>query len=430
VVAEMSLQTVNQIVGMALVGRLGAASVAAIGLSMQPLFFAMALFTGISVGTTALIARFTGAGDVESANSVLNLSTLWAGFLAVLVGLVGFRYGPQLIAVMGGDPEVQLLGGQYLRSYAAGLGLMLLLMVLSAGLRGAGDTRTPMYANVLTAATNIPLTYAGVYGLPMAGVPAMGVAGAGLARTISTVLGGTVLLWALLGGKKVLRLRPRELLRPDWTLTARTLKVGIPAALERVVMSLGQLVYVRQVSALGTTAYAAHAIAVNAESLSYMPGFGFATSATTLVGQNLGAGRPDRATWSGWESWKLGAMVMGGMGVMFALFPAALMRIYTDDPEIIRLGAMCLRLVALSQVPMAAGFIFPGALRGAGDTRSVLAISAAGVWLVRLGLTFLCVRVLGLGLLGAWIAMVADWFFRGAVLARRFLAGKWQNLEI
>ena len=430
VVAEMSLETVNQIVGMAFVGHLGAEAVAAIGLSTQPLFLAMGLFRGLSVGTTALIARFIGSGDRQDANKVLNLSFVMAFIMAGALAVVALAYGPGLIALMGGEPEVQALGGLYLRNYAIGLAFMLVNMVLSSALRGAGDTHTPMYANTLVSLTNIPLTYAMVYGLPVLGLEPLGVGGAGWARSLSTSLGFVVLMVSLLGGRKVLQLKLSQLCRIDWPLAARTIRIGLPATLERFLISSGQILYVRQVSELGTLAYAAHAIAVNAESVSYMPGFGFATSATTLVGQNLGAGRPDRAMLSGWESWKLGATLMGFMGLLFLTIPHILLRIYTSDPEIIAMASMCLRIMALAQIPMAAGFIFPGALHGAGDTKSVLYVSTLGVWVVRLGLTFVLVQWLGLGLFGAWVAMACDWYFRGIILAKKFLAGRWRELRI
>ncbi len=430
VVAEMSLETVNQIVGMAFVGHLGAEAVAAIGLSMQPLFLAMGLFRGLSVGTTALVARFIGAQERQEANKVLNLSFILALVMAAGLSLVALTYGPRLIALMGGDAQVQALGGLYLHNYAIGLAFMLINMVLSSALRGAGDTHTPMYANTLVSVSNIPLTYAMVYGFPFMGIEAMGVGGAGWARSLSTSLGFIVLMISLLSGRRVLQLGIRQLLRIDWSLAARTIRIGLPATLERFLISSGQILYVRQVSALGTLAYAAHAIAVNAESVSYMPGFGFATAATTLVGQNLGAQRPDRAMLSGWESWKMGAVLMGFMGLVFLTIPHVLLRIYTSDPDIIRMASMCLRIMALAQIPMAAGFIFPGALHGAGDTKSVLYVSTLGVWVVRLGLTFLLVQVLQLGLFGAWVAMACDWYFRGSILAKKFLAGRWRELRI
>jgi putative MATE family efflux protein len=210
----------------------------------------------------------------------------------------------------------------------------------------------------------------------------------------------------------------------------RVLRVGLPAAAERAFTSGGQLAYARQVASLGTVAYAAHSLSLNAESFSYMPGMGFATAATALVGQNLGAGRPRDAERSAYVALWFALGTMGGMALLFFTIPGLFLRIYTTDARVIALGIPLLRIVAFTQFPEAVGFVIPGALRGAGDTVVVMVFTLVGMWVVRIGLTSLLVFGLGMGLPGAWLAMLADWVVRAALFLCRFRSGQWKSVRV
>ncbi len=428
VIAELVLQTVTQMADMIMVGRLGAACVAAVGLSNQPLHIAQGFFMGISVGTTALVARFIGAGDRKRANMVTAQSLVLATILAAALGTIGFLATPRLVRFMKAGPDVIPYGESYMRTLMPGLFMLVINMIASASLRGAGDTKYPMKVNILLNLCNLLGNYVLIYG--NLGFPAMGVTGAALATTIARGVGTLMLFWHVFSGRGVVTVRTGRRFRFDWGLIGRVVRIGLPASLERVSLSLGLAFYVRIVSSLGTSAYAAHAIAINAEGISYMPGFAFAVSATTMVGQALGAGRPDVAERAGWQSWKMSATVMGLMGAVLFFFPAMLVRLYVDDREIIALGASVLRIMACAQVPMSAAYVFMGALRGAGDTKAVLYVTMASVWLVRFLLAGLFVNVFGWGLTGAWYAMATDWAIRGLVSAARFAGGKWKEMSV
>jgi putative MATE family efflux protein len=231
-------------------------------------------------------------------------------------------------------------------------------------------------------------------------------------------------------GRGVVELKLSDGLKLDILTLKRVLKVGLPTAAERVSLGLGITFYTRIVASLGTVTYAAHQIALNAEQLSYMPGFGFTTAATALVGQALGAGSEKMAERAGWAVWKMSALLMGVMAVVLFVLPEQLMGLYVSDPEIIRKGALCLRIMAFAQVPMSAGFAIIGALRGAGDTKAVLYLTIFSVWGVRLIGTWLVIRVLGLGLAGAWLVMALDWYTRAAVSIVRWKAGYWKHSRV
>ncbi len=432
VFAEVVLQTLTQVVDMAMVGRLGASAIAAVGLSMQPLFLGQGVFMGLSVGTTALVARFTGAGDRRMAGRTNHQSLLVSTGLALVMCAAAYVYARDIVSLMGAEQDVVLLGTSYLRYLVPGFAVLLATMTVGGALRGAGDTTTPMKINVLVNLINVVGNYMLIFG--HLGFPALGVDGAAIATTVSRIIGGALFVWAAWRrGSPVAPPRQAHLvdhLRIDTVLVGRVLRVGVPAILERLVISSGMLVYIRAVAGLGTVVYAAHNIANNAESLSFMPGLAFATAATALVGQGLGAGRPDFAERSAREALRLGLAVMGTMALVFLTVPQYLMMIYTSDPEIIRLGSIALRVISFGQVPMGTAFIYSGALRGAGDTRSVLYVTAFAVWVVRLSATYLLVVVGGLGLLGAWLAMVADWLVRGGYVWYRFRAGRWRRLQV
>lgn len=204
----------------------------------------------------------------------------------------------------------------------------------------------------------------------------------------------------------------------------------MPAALERVVLSVALAVHLRLVAGLGTVAIAAATLAGNVEQLSFMPALGFSVAASALTGQSLGAGDPARARAATWESTRLCSAFMGAMGLAFALAPAWFLRLFTDDALVLGPGIDLLRIVALAQLPTAIAQVLAGGLRGAGDTASVLYITVVSTALCRLSLTFLFVNVLGYGLNAAWLAVVVDWTLRAFLAWLRFSAGNWQYSRI
>ncbi len=428
VIAEHSLATITHIVDMMMVGRLGASAVAAVGLTMQPVFFSTALASALGVGTTALVSRFTGSDQNEKAASVLQQSVLLSIIFSLVFAAIFYFSAPYLLTLMGGEAEVIRLGTGYLRVMTPGFVFMVLAFIVTAALRGAGETKTPMKVNILVNILNIFGNYLFIFG--NMGFPRLGVNGAALATTLARSVGGIILLGLTFSNFSVLKMKLKGFFRFDFELINRVLKIGIPTAMEESVRRLAQLLFVRVIASLGTTAFAAHQISLNAESISYMPCFGIAVAATTIVGQNLGAKNPKGAEKGTFEAWKIGSMIMGFMGIIFLILPEQLISLYTSDPVIISKAALNLRIIALAQIPMGTHFIFAGALRGAGDTKSVFYSTAISTWLFRLVLGYILVHPLNLGLLGAWTAMVVDWTVRGSYVFYRFKKGKWKLIDV
>lgn len=424
-------QTLAMVVGMvdtAMVGRLGAFALASVGLGAQVMAASIAIFGAVTTGTTAVVARFIGAREPEAASVTARQSLLLGGALAATVAALLLLFGEQILRLLFGssDPHVLDLAVVYVRIVALALVPQFLLIVVNGILRGSGDTRTPMRIMALVNSTNALFNYLLIFGIGP--FPRLEVKGAAIATALALTLGGTVAIVSLARGKNGIQLLGGGF-RPNLPAIKRVLTIGIPAGVEQIMMQTGQLIYTVIISSLGTVAYAAHRVALNAESLSFMPGFGFALAATTFVGQGLGAKDPMGAERSGREAARLAGLVMSGIGLFFFLFPQFFVSFFTDDVEVVTASSQVLRIVALGQPFLAGTMVFAGGLRGAGDTRAVLLITIVGVCVVRIGLAYILVR-LGLGLKGAWLAMVADLVIRGLLLRIRFRKGAWKHLRI
>ena len=428
VVAEQILTTLTNMVDMMMVSRLGPEAGAAVGLSNQPLFFSMAIFMGIGTGTTALVARYTGAKDPNTVESVTRQS-FWMGlFAAVGVAMAYFALAPQIIRYMGAEPAVEPLGIAFLRWSTVGYIAMQWSQVMSGAVRGRGDTITPLYIGIAVNIINVILGYSLIYG--HLGLPAMGVVGSALGTSIARVSGAIILLVHLLRSQQPVRLRLSTLFRLDLSVMGRVLKIGLPASGERALQSLGMISFTRIISSLGTVSIAAHAITNNAESLSYMPAIGLATAGTALVGQRLGARDQDGARRVVSETVRIAFMVMAVMTLAFFFLGGPYISLYTTDPSVHGLSVQMLKIAAVAQIPMGITFALSGSLRGAGDTLPMMVVTACGVWIVRLSITGGLVALAGWGLAAAWTSMFFDWSFRSVAAYWRFRSGAWQKKRI
>ena len=416
-----------------MVGKLGKEAIASVDLANALVHFSLAVFAAITVGTTALVARHTGAKEWDEDRVIARQSVKLLVLMALVLGVGGIIFGKQLIRLMmildkSPDESIIRLGGQYLRIVSYATPFSLGVLGINAVLRGAGDTKTPMLVAGIGNVLNIVLNYIFIFGMGM--IPAMGVAGAALASAIARTVEGLLAVRALFSERCPVNLRITDDYRWNTTALKRIVGIGAPAAVEQMIMRGGQLGFGLIVAGLGTVAIASHAVSLTAESLSFMPGFGFALAATTLVGQGLGAGRPDLAEESGMVAARSAASIMGFLGIVLFLFPQQVVGLFTKDPQVVELASLCLRIVAVSQPALAVVMVMAGALRGAGDTRRVMVVTVAGIWGVRLTIAYLLSYGLGWGLVGAYVGMIADLFVRSALLYRGFASGHWKTLEL
>ncbi len=431
VIVEQVLSMLTHMVDSAMVGRLGAEVVAGISLSFQPMMLINGVFAGIATGNTVLVARSVGGGDRDTASRTALQALILGMGLAMLMVVPGWLYAPNLISIMGADAKALASGINYFRWLIPGAPFMLSSFIMGGSLRGAGDTRTPMLVNAVANMLNVFLNWVFIWG--NLGAPKMEEAGAALATSIARFVAFAIMFYVANEPKSIIHFKWkgfRDTLKPDLLLIRRISSIGFPAALERIVMSSASMIYARTVASLGMVPYAAHVISLNAESMSYMPAFGFSTAASTMVGQNLGAGQPQAAKLSAMECWKMAAIVMISMAALFFIFPVGFMKIFTDDARVYPFAYLTMRIMAYIQIPESVGFVIGGSLRGAGDTRAVLGITLAGAWGLRVGVAFLLIRCFGLGLEGAWIAMAADWTIRAGLMVLRWRSGKWQQVKV
>ena len=421
-------QMLNMSVGLAdtyIVGHLGAAPLAAVGLSVQLLNLFWVLIGAIGVGSTALVARRIGAREPAAANAVARQSILLAWLIGALIAVILWLGAPLFLTWLGAAPEVIELGSAYTRAVASTVYMLSILLTGSAIMRGAGDTRTPMLVMLVINVVNIVVAYTLAYGVGP--LPRLGVLGSGIGAATARGLGGLLILILLARGRGSVGIG-RRFPRPDFEIVGQVLRIGLPAAGEQLLMRLGQVVLTMFITGLGTIAYATHQVAINALSVAYMPGWGLALAATTLVGQELGAGRPERASRSVHEAVRIAVLIMAVMGGLVSLFPAQVMEVFTDDPAVITAGVPILRVAGLAMPFLGVTFTLAGGLRGAGDTTAVLVILGASIWGFRVANAgWLCPR---LGLIGIWIAIMIDFIGRTVLLTFRFRSGKWKSIKV
>ncbi len=426
VIVENAFQTLLGLVDMLLVAQLGTAAIAGVGAALQILWVAFSLFGALSLGTTVLVAYWTGARRPDEANRVVKQSLVMASGIALLLTVLGTLTSDLAIAALGAEPAVVAAGGTYLRITFLTIAALIGMFVLNAALRGAGDTRTPM---VVTGAINL-INAVAAYGLIFGalGLPALGVAGSAWAAALARIIGCAVLCALLWSGRRAVSLRGRAGWRPDRALIGRLLQIGVPSLLEQLLLSTAILVYGALALALGTAVYATQRITFTAIMIAFLPAFGFATAATALTGQSLGAGQPERAERATWFAVKAAAVWMALMGLGCALFGDRFMALFTTDPEIITLGALCLRLIAVALPLWAVILGLSGGLRGAGDTRFPMWMAAVGNWLVRLPIGYTLGVVWNLGLPGIYAAFLVDAVVQAGAMIWRYRQGRWRTL--
>jgi len=396
----------------------------------------------VTVGSTALVARFVGAGDRRLAIRVTHQSIL----LAVIFGLAGTTAG-----MCGMQPLLQVLqlqgdSAKFAAQYLWPTFLLLTFEVIEqagiACLAGAGDTITGFWVTAGVAVINFPIAWGLCFGLGP--LPELGFPGIAYGTAFSHTLGAAVVLFLLARGRAGLQLSSL-LFWPEINLIWRLLRVSVPAAVDSMSLIVGQFWFLSIVNRLGEVASAAHGIALQWEAMGFLSGTAFGTAAMTLVGQNLGAGRPDRAAHSGWVAFRLGLGVMCTMGLIFFILAHPMFSLFCPQDQqqpIVAVGVPVLRLVAFAMPFVACTVVFTYALRGAGDTRVPVLFTWIGFVGVRIPLAYIfTMKTLHLGFLGdwpgcdwglfgAWMAMFADLVIRGGMLFFRFLSGRWKEIQV
>lgn len=407
---------------------------AAVTVSSYLLWFLGSLMMVASAGGTTLVARSIGAGDREAASRFTQQALILGIVVGTLFLVVGIPAAPWIVDRLALDARASSLATLYLRIILLATPLLACQAVGIACLRGAGDTRTGLKVMVLVNAINVSLSWTLVRGVGT--IPSLGLAGIAVGTAVGHGVGGLVILAVLARGRAGLRLT-KHIWTPIVSDQRRLLRISLPAAGESVTNSLCQLWYLGLISQLGATATAAHGVAIRCEALAFLTVLAFSVPASTLTGQYLGAGRPDLAERSARVAWLMGTGVLSVLGLMLFTLADPMFALFLGggQPQVVEMGVPVLRLVAFAMPLFATMTVLTGSLRGAGDTRWPLAIILLGYFAVRIPLTYLLTISVerggfGMGLYGAWIAMVADIAVRGTLIAARFQSGRWRIIEV
>ncbi len=427
IIIEMLLQSAVGIADTAMVGRLGPASIAAVGLGNQVIMLFLTIFAAVRTGTTVLVARLVGAGDAKKAEDGARQSIVVTIIFGILIALFGLLFPEFGYKLLGAGPDVIEVGVGYMHYRSIAALFAMITMIVTAILRGAGDTMTAMQVNVIMNVINIIFNYLLIFG--KFGFPNMGTAGAGAATMLARIIGAFLMLRVLYLGVGTLRVRHFSL-RLDRDTMRRLFNVGFPAGIEQALMRGAQVFFTMIITGLGTATYAAHQIILRVDSVAFMPGFGFATAATTLVGQNLGGNQPDEAEKAANMTMRIAILFMSAIGVLMFFFARPILFVFTDNTEVIEQGLLPLRSIAFAMPFMAVARVAAGALRGAGDVKYVMWGTGISIWVARLGVTYILVRILNWDLIGAWMGMFSDHVLRAVLFYVRYRKNHWKEFEI
>ena len=434
VLTELLLGTLFGMIDMIMLGRIkdtaaAAASVAAVGITNQPLFIGLSLVQALNIGGTAMVARYIGSKQLDKVeNTVKHIVLLTQVFFVLPLSIIGLVFTREIMVFIGAQSDTLLVGVNYFRAIMVGFIFQSFNFSLSAVLRGAGDTKTPMKVNLKANFINVFGNAVLIYGL--IGVPALGVTGAGISTAISNMIATVLLCVRLLSGKSVLKLDIKRRFKFDKNIMYNLIKIGIPASLEQMAMRIGIMIFIKVVAGLGTVTFAAHQICLSILGLSFTPGQAFGIAAASLIGRSLGEGKLDKADEYGKEARRIGSIISSIMAIILFVFGPQLVGLYTQDPEIIRMSSTALKIIAFVQPFQSSQLILAGALRGAGDTLWPLVSTFIGVIGIRSVLAYIFVTKLGLGLSGAWIAVFVDQFIRWLLIYLRYRTGKWKYIKL
>ena len=421
------LENLATTVDMIMVGKLGAAAIAAVGFCGMINWTLTSLIMGLSIAVTATVARNFGAGEKTTAEFVVAQTLILSLILATGVTLVILFGAPAIMRFFGVEEDVYVLAVPYLRIISISSIFLAILVSLSSALRGAGDTRTPMLIGFIANIINICLNYILIFG--KLGFPTLGVKGAAIGSMTALLSATLISLVLFRSGWLKLKLSLNHFKWDTarmWTL----IRIAFPASIEQFTVQLGLLTYARFIVYYGTAALSGYQVGMQVLSLSFIPNTAFSVSASTLVGQNLGAGRKHGAKRAAWICMGLGVLSMSTVGAV-ALFNAELLAsVFVREPEVIRLGAAFIWIVAFSQPGMAIYFTLAGALRGAGDTRAPLFVTLIGMYGIRVPGAFILSQKLGMALEATFSLLIFDYIARVSGILYFFQKGKWMDKNI
>lgn len=426
-ILEMAMESVFAVVDIFFVAGIGTEAVATVGLTEAVITLLYAVAIGLSMGTTALIARRIGEKNPEAASDAA-AQAIWLGlFVSVVVGLVGIFFARDILVIMGADELVLATGENYTRLMFGGSFTILFLFLINAIFRGAGDATIAMRALWLANGINIVLDPCFIYGIGP--FPEMGVTGAAVATNIGRGIGvvyGMYYLWG--GGGRILLHVQNMVLRLSIVFALVRISVG---GIAQFLVATASWVFLMQiVSDFGSAAVAGYTIAVRIVMFSMLPAWGLSNAAATLVGQNLGASLPDRAETTVWRIAKYNALYMGLTAAVLLLFTRSIVMFFTAEPEVVEYAVTCLHIFAFGYVFWGFGMAVIQAFNGAGDTMTPTYINVFCFWMIQVPLAYVLALTIGMGPEGVFWAVFVSEVLAGIVGVAVFTRGKWKLRQV
>ena len=414
-------------IDMVWVGKLGAASVAGVGAAGIAVQLTVTSTMGLSVGLRALIARFIGAKDIPGANHVAQQGLLISAFFGLFIASVGVFFAEPILNLLGLQPDVVREGAAYLRVMFIGMGAMSFRVMTEGVMQASGDTVTPMKISVVYRLLHVALCPFLVFGLWI--FPRLGVSGAAATNIFSQTTAVLLGLWVLFGGRTRLRLTLRHF-RVDPGMIWRIIRIGAPAIVSGAQRTFSHFFLLLFIAPFGTAAVAAHAINQRMEVILFMNSMAFGMSAGVLVGQNLGALKPDRAEKSAWIAVVLVEAMLIAASVLILIWAEGIVCIFNSEPEVVEIAGTFMRIAVAGFAVMGFVAVSMQSLAGAGDTMPTMIISLITMWGITLPLAYLLPRVTDLGVYGIRWAMAAGMVFGAIVFTTYFRLGRWKRRKV
>lgn len=425
---ESFLVSLVSIVDTMMVGTLGSFAIAAVGLTTQPKFLALAVFLSLNVAISALVARRRGEDDRDGANRVLRQILIIVVVLTAVVSLLCVAFAEPILWLAGAASDTHADASGYFRIIMGGLCFGTVSLAINAAQRGAGNTKIALRTNMVSNLVNVVFNYLLIGG--NFGFPRLGVKGAAVATVLGTVCACVMSLYSVSHPHGFLFLFERRQSAFDRATLRSIINIGSSTLAEQVFMRVGFLVYALIVASLGTVAFAAHQIGMNMMQLSFSFGEGLSFAAVALIGQSLGGCRPDLARIYGSICQRIGLLCSLGVSVLFTTMSLRMFSLFTDDPAALAYGPMIMSLLSIITFLQVGQVVFSGCLRGAGDTVYIAVISLVSVTFIRPFCGWLFCYPLGMGLIGAWVGLAVDQSARFLMTYGRFRSGKWTRIKI
>ena len=430
-ILEQLVMTMMSYIDTAMVGSLGQAATAAIGVVSSSIWLLNGITNAVAVGFSVQVAQYLGAGREKDGRSVLCQAILFNALFGMALSVITMILSRYLPTLLGADMDIRPAASEYFKIVGLFLPFSMASAIYSSILRCSGNVVLPSCMNVGMCILDVIFNFILIYptrrigGITIWGA-GLGVTGAALGTGLAQMCVGLSLLLALTKKKGPLCLTGRAAWKFTKPCMSATMRIATPTALERVTLSVAQIVMTAVIAEMGTTAMATNYVAVQTESICYLPAYGVAAAATALVGQSIGAERSDMAKRFACGTTFLGFLLVTGMGAFMFLFAPQLTGLLTSDPEVAALSARALRIVAFSEPLFAVSIVVIGALRGAGDSKGPFILNLCSMWGVRVLAVLLFAR--SYGVLGVWGAMTAELCFRGIVFLIRLMRGRWLHI--